>query len=170
MDKVESIKEQHCFVSLDFDATLKESQEENYKNENITMPDGSEINLNQQLFTVPEALFQPNKIEKDIMGIHEAAYQSILKCDNDIREELYNNILFSGGNTLFKGIGKRLYKELSALAPSTMKIKIKTPQERKYSPWIGGRILSTMQGFKSVWITKLEYEESGKQIIHKKGY
>ena len=36
------------------------------------------------------------------------------------------------------GIGERMTKELTALAPSTMKIKVVAPPERKYSVWIGG--------------------------------
>jgi hypothetical protein len=50
---------------------------------------------------------------------------------------------------MFPGIGDR--KELVALAPSTMKIKITVPPERKYSVWIGGKMasLSTVQ---QMWI------------------
>merc|ERR1712033_128254 len=33
-----------------------------------------------------------------------------------------------------------MQKEITALAPSTMKIKIIAPPERKYSVWIGGSI------------------------------
>merc|ERR1711982_299689 len=39
---------------------------------------------------------------------------------------------------MFAGIGERMTKELTALAPSTMKIKVVAPPERKYSVWIGG--------------------------------
>merc|ERR1712136_402887 len=34
-----------------------------------------------------------------------------------------------------------MQKEITGLAPSTMKIKIIAPPERKYSVWIGGSIL-----------------------------
>ena len=65
-----------------------------------------------------------------------------MKCDVDIRKDLYANIVLSGGTTMFQGIGERMTKELTALAPSTMKIKVIAPPERKYSVWIGGSILS----------------------------
>ena len=74
-------------------------------------------------------------------GIHETTYNSIMKCDVDIRKDLYGNIVLSGGTTMFPGIADRMQKELTALAPSTMKIKIIAPPERKYSVWIGGSIL-----------------------------
>merc|ERR1712228_607654 len=42
-----------------------------------------------------------------------------------------------GGTTMYPGIADRMQKEITALAPSTMKIKIIAPPERKYSVWIG---------------------------------
>ena len=39
---------------------------------------------------------------------------------------------------MFPGIADRMQKEISTLAPQTMKIKIIAPPERKYSVWIGG--------------------------------
>ena len=50
--------------------------------------------------------------------------------------------LLSGGTTMFQG-GERMTKELTALAPSTKKIKEVAPPERKNSAWIGGSILSS---------------------------
>merc|ERR1711974_485621 len=47
----------------------------------------------------------------------------------------------SGGTTMYPGIADRMQKEITALAPSTIKIKIIAPPERKYSVWIGGSIL-----------------------------
>ena len=55
--------------------------------------------------------------------------------------------LLSGGTTMFQGIGERMTKELTALAPSTMKIKVVAPPERKNSAWIGGSILSSFSTF-----------------------
>merc|ERR1711956_201990 len=46
----------------------------------------------------------------------------------------------SGGTTMYPGIADRMQKEITALAPSTIKIKIIAPPERKYSVWIGGSI------------------------------
>lgn len=101
-------------------------------------------------------------------GFHEITYQSILKCDVDIRKDLYNNIVMSGGTTMYPGITERLSKEVTALAPSTMKIKVVAPQERKFLVWIGGSILSSLSTFQSMWITKAEYQETGATIVHRK--
>lgn len=63
-----------------------------------------------------------------------------MKCDIDVRRDLYNNIVMSGGTTLFPGIPERLNKEMTHLAPTSMKIKVIAPPERKFSVWIGGSI------------------------------
>lgn len=57
-------------------------------------------------------------------GIHETTYNSIMKCDIDIRKDLYANNVLSGGTTMYPGIADRMQKEITALAPSTMKIKV----------------------------------------------
>merc|ERR1712013_358303 len=50
-------------------------------------------------------------------GVHETTYNSIMKCDVDIRKDLYANTVLSGGTTMFPGIADRMQKEISALAP-----------------------------------------------------
>jgi len=101
-------------------------------------------------------------------GIHQTTYDSIMKCDVDIRKDLYGNTVLSGGTTMFEGIAERMTKEITALAPASMKIKIVAPPERKYSVWIGGSILSSLSTFQSMWISKQEYDESGPSIVHRK--
>ena len=65
-------------------------------------------------------------------GIHETTYNGIMKCDIDIRKDLYANNVLSGGTTMYPGIGDRMQKEITALAPSTMKIKVKHPISLSY--------------------------------------
>jgi actin-related protein len=91
-----------------------------------------------------------------------------MKCDIDMRKDLYANIVLSSGTTMFQGIAERMQKEISLLAPSTMKIKIIEPAERKFSVWIGGSILASLSSFQQMWISKQEYDESGPSIVHRK--
>lgn len=63
-------------------------------------------------------------------GIHETTYNSIMKCDIDIRKDLYANNVLSGGTTMYPGIADRMQKEITALAPSTMKIKVTLARRR----------------------------------------
>merc|ERR1712071_720685 len=110
----------------------------------------------------------PSFIGMESTGVHEATYNSIMKCDIDIRKDLYANNVLSGGTTMYPGIADRMQKEITALAPSTMKIKIIAPPERKYSVWIGGSILASLSTFQQMWISKQEYDESGPSIVHRK--
>ena len=72
------------------------------------------------------------------------------------------------GTSMYPGIADRMQKEITALAPSTMKIKIIAPPERKYSVWIGGSILASLSTFQQMWISKQEYDEAGPSIVHRK--
>ena len=82
-------------------------------------------------------------------------------------QDLYANTVLSGGSTMYPGIADRMQKEITAMAPSTMKIKIIAPPERKYSVWIGGSILASLSTFQQMWISKQEYDESGPSIVHR---
>ncbi|KHN20438.1 Actin [Glycine soja] len=68
----------------------------------------------------------------------------------DIKKDLYGNIVLSDGSTMFPGIADRMSKEITALAPSSMKIKVVAPPKRKYSVWIGGSILASLSTFQQV--------------------
>jgi len=97
-------------------------------------------------------------------------YNSIFKCDLDVRRDLYGNVVLSGGTTMFPGIADRMQKELTALSPASMKVKIVAPPERKYSVWIGGSILASLSTFQNLWCSKQEYDESGPGIVHRSTY
>jgi len=158
-----------CYVALDFDAELKESQESSSKSKQYQLPDNSFITIGNQQFRCPEALFQPSSTGKENeLGIHKIILQSILKCDYAVRAELYNNIILSGGNTMFSGFAERLTKELIAVAPPALKIKVVANPERRLSVWIGGSILGSLSTFQAMPISKSEYEEHGGVIVHKK--
>jgi len=165
---VRDVKEKLCYIALDFDAEMKAAYESAEKEKTYELPDGRLITLGNERFRCPEVLFQPSFIGREANGIHDTTFQSIMKCDVDIRRDLYSNIVLSGGTTMFPGIGERMAKEMTALAPSTMKIKIVAMPERKYSVWIGGSILSSLSTFEQMWISRNEYEEAGPTIVHRK--
>lgn len=110
-----------------------------------------------------------------------------LQADLDLRKTLYSNIVLSGGSTLFPGFGDRLLHEVKRLAPKEVKIKIScylfsrtanffdlfyisAPPERKYSTWIGGSILASLDTFRKMWVSHDEYDEDGANIIHRKTF
>ena len=161
------IKEKACYVALDYEEELKQVEYFNYE-----LPDGKHIIIKNLRITCPEILFRPDiaGIKGGICSISNNCYNSIQKCDIDLRKDLYTCIILSGGTSMFNGLQERLTKEIKALAPESIKeeVKVIALPERKYATWIGGSVLSSISTFEKMWITKTEYEENGVNIVHKK--
>ena len=73
------------------------------------------LQVGGERFEAPEALFQPHLINVEGQGIAELLFDTIQRCDIDIRPELYKHIVLSGGSTMYPGLPSRLERELKQL-------------------------------------------------------
>lgn len=166
LEIVKAIKERACYLSPN---PLKEETLETERAQ-YTLPDGTQLEIGPARFRAPEVLFRPDLIGEECEGLHEVLMFAIQKSDMDLRKVLYQNIVLSGGSTLFRGFGDRLLAEIRRLAPKDMKIRISAPQERLYSTWIGGSILASLDTFRKMWVSKREYDEEGHRAVHRKTF
>eukprot|EP01084_Bolivina_argentea_P311503 539210_1 len=126
---IENIKKIQSFVAMDY---FKQMELETANIETkYELPDGQVINIGTEKFQCAEILFQPqligleankihiinwNRMEQSVPdGIPKLIYDSIHRCDDDIKNDLFGNIIFGGGNTMFKGFQQRLVKEINSL-------------------------------------------------------
>ena len=195
---IEKIKQKLCYVSTDYVADLVELRLDSVTE--YKLPDGTilEIPAIERLQCVEANMFLPNKklgIHKD--AIHNRLNEVILKCDMNIQNDMYGNIVLCGGNTSFKGFDERLLKEMKELyverdvvngylrlnCPSKgisadieqVTFRFTSPilnvmgiNKREYSTWRGGSILAALSSFDEMWIERMEYEEVGPGIVHRK--
>ncbi|CAE7496488.1 ACTR1A [Symbiodinium microadriaticum] len=123
--------------------------------------------MGAEAFRAPEILFQPDLIGSESRGVHDCLVKAVMKSDLDLRRTLLSQMVLSGGSTLFAGFGDRLLNEVRKhpLLPKDTKIRIAAPPERLYSTWIGGSILASLATFKSMWVSKQDYQENGASVL-----
>ncbi|UMM40478.1 hypothetical protein L5515_017095 [Caenorhabditis briggsae] len=165
---VRDIKEKIGYIAQDFEKEMETATKMSTIEKSYQLPDGHTIDIGNQRFRVGEAIFQPGRLGKEADGIHKVAHQAIMKSDLDIRRDLYQNVILSGGTTMFYGLAERLCREMKNLAPASVNIRVITPPERKHSIFIGGSFICSLSSFGPMWIGKDEYDECGATIVHRK--
>jgi len=158
------MKEKHCYVALDPASEMAESVV-------YTMPDGTKIPLSNERWQCPEALFNPQMVGLESMGVAGLVWESISKCAIDTRKTLLSNVVLSGGSTMFPGFTERLGKDLRSYAPtaSQANIKVVHSKEARHAVWTGAQVFASLRNMQEEqWMTLEDYDEYGVNFIHDK--
>lgn len=159
----QDIKEKLGYVALDY-----QSESEKYKSSHdvsYQSQDGDEFKVCDERFKCPELLFTPSLNDLEFSSIQDAANDSVKKCDAAIRKQLFENIVISGGSSMFEGLPERFEKELSQIVDKSTKLNIVAPKNRIYSTWIGGSMFASSSEFEGAAIKKADYDEKGYAIV-----
>ena len=137
-----------------------------------SLPDGTILHLHSSdLGLCMEGLFDPSVIGFSAPGLADVAFSAIMKTDLDLpRDDMYANIVLSGGSTDARGFAERLHTELAAMAPSRAPIRVihASAGHGSSSNWAGGAMLTSLPTFGEMWITRKDYDNNGPSIVHKK--
>lgn len=156
---LKDVREKHSYVTLDFEKEMNLSASS--LEQNHTFSDGKNIVLDKERFRCTEPLFEPELLGIETPGLHDLVYSSIMKCDMDVRKDLYHNVVLAGGVTMTAGFGERLKNGLASLAPPSINIQISAPSDRAFSAWVGGSILASSDAFSNQILSLQQYKESG---------
>lgn len=142
------------------------------------LPDGRTIDLDVEQFQCAELLFDSSSARGDFhilaasCDLGKLIVESIDKCDVDIREDLWRNVVITGRGGLFKGFTQRLAFDMKRQKhpkdPIREKLSITSPLHQGYAAWHGGSILTSLSTFSDMWVNAEDYEESGRSIVSRK--
>jgi len=169
-------------VVRDFQQTMLHCSEAPYEEdvaasiptEPYEFPSGYNAEYGNERYKITETLFDPTYIKgvaSTMLGMSHVVSTSIGLCDVDLRPSLYSGVIVTGGNSLLNGFIDRLNRDLSSRTPPNMRFKLISATgttERRFGSWIGGSILASLGSFQQMWISKQEYEESGKSQVDRK--
>ena len=151
----DDIKEQKGFISMN-------NEEEDIEDIDYKLPDGKEIKLGNEVFKANDIIFNPG--DSELMSVSKMVFDSLNKCDDDVKSDINESVCLIGGNTLMKNFPEKLKTELSD-NKDMGNFNLSYLPERQFSSWVGGSIMSSLDNFQYMWVTKEEFDEKGKTLI-----
>ncbi|TGZ83231.1 Actin/actin-like protein [Ascodesmis nigricans] len=143
-------------------------------------PDGYNLVFGSERFRITEGIFTPRNMltHPDIphpdpettMGIGSIMASALKDVDIELKGQILNNVLVTGGASLLMGLTDRVNSELGVAFPGP-RLRITAtgnPVERKYAGWLGGSILASLGSFHQLWVSRKEYDEHGPGIVEKR--
>uniref|UniRef100_A0A803LQE6 F-box domain-containing protein n=1 Tax=Chenopodium quinoa TaxID=63459 RepID=A0A803LQE6_CHEQI len=148
---VRELKENLCYVALDYEAELSKDTLRSYK-----VPREGVFALSKERFQTGEILFQPRLAGVRAMGLHQAVALCMEHCHaaelmGD--DNWFKTVVLCGGTACLPGLAERLKKELHELLPLylTNGINVIPPPHGVDSAWHGARLISNLSTFPGAW-------------------
>eukprot|EP01069_Polyplicarium_translucidae_P003901 Polyplicarium_translucidae@DN2442_c0_g1_i1.p2 len=95
------------------------------------------VHLNNERIVVPEVLFRPIDAGKDVAGIPDAVYRSVMATPPELQPFFSARILVVGGSSKFGGFCRRLYNELRILFPAHWPVTLFQLPQPELTAWKG---------------------------------
>lgn len=140
---VHEVKEQLCYVKATPDQ--QDSDPTPYE-----LPSGNRLTIGPERYQGTEVLFDPSLGGNQSSGLSNSISVSIGRCDAFLRRDLLNNVVISGGSTMFPGMAERIEHDVSEASQALAKV-IAAP-ERKNGAWVGGSIFASTPVFEQFQI------------------
>lgn len=157
----DDIKEKLGYVAINAEEEEKHYYEDDSKLRDYKLPDGNTIKIGTELFKHSECLFRSET--DDIFSVSQIINEVIARCDDEIKMDIQENICLTGGTSLLRGFPERLRNELLQNMINNQ-FNLNYSQERQFSNWIGGSIVSSLNNFAYMWVSKQEYDEIGNAL------
>ncbi|OWZ14773.1 actin [Phytophthora megakarya] len=175
---------------------------------NYELPDKTIVSMGTERFSVAEHYFLGESVTNNTASLTASPDKSIparegsgmrlpelicetggLTTETELRKELFQNIVLTGGSSCFENMPTRIEREVvttlsgmplpltgsgssGAAGGFTSSLRVKVvaahPQERRVGAFLGGSILASLGSFHEMWMSKAEYAEHGAALIHKK--
>ena len=167
---ISDIKEKYCFFvnkkyNLDINNVKKAL---NAKKINYYLPDGNSVSLGDERIIASEILFNPELIGKEYLGLSDIVLSSINKAEIQLRPKAFENIVLSGGNTSMRGLEEKIKDDIIQKSNKIVKVNVSTVKEPQLSCWVGASIISNLDIFKKISVSKSEWTEKGSKAVHVK--
>ncbi|EJD37684.1 actin binding protein [Auricularia subglabra TFB-10046 SS5] len=184
------VKENYSYVCQDIVKEFRKYDAEPYKyferfeGEHSVTGRKYGVDVGYERFLAPEIFFNPEIYSSDFLTpLPEIVDDVIRQSPIDVRRGLYNNIVLSGGSTMFDHFGQRLKRDLkqivdrriqaseqasgSAMRSSGLDVNVISHKRQRYAVWFGGSLLASLPDFYGACHTKAAYEEVGPSICRR---
>ena len=185
------VKEQFCYVCPDI---VKEYMKYDKDNTKFKVYEGFHpktkkpysVDIGYERFLGPELFFNPEiYTTQDCVPLPDMIDATIQNCPIDTRRKLYQNIVLSGGSTMFKDFARRLQRDIKKITTarfedrksrllkgSNMKlqeteVKVLKHKMQRFAVWFGGSMLGILPQFKEMAHSRAEYEEIGPSVARR---